>query len=81
MSVKSWYSMIHSYGKRIFGWERPAHMVLFRTLTFLVKTAMGNVQRHQGAGVPFPRNVVTKLLSLELLSRLLRKAAPRIRYL
>ena len=57
--------MIHSYGEHISGWERPAHVVLFQTLT------MDNEWWHQGMGMPFLHGVVTKLPSLEMLAHLL----------
>jgi hypothetical protein len=69
-----WYDMMMSCGSGLFGGiggmtpeDKQVHIIVFSMLANLVKISSGMVRRAPNTGALIPRDVASKLLSLELL--------------
>ena len=73
-----WHDMISSCGHKLFGTDSPTYVLSFAILAHLVKVGAGNIRRLKRTGHLVPRDVVTKLLTLESILHFMDCANPVI---
>mmetsp|Transcript_39313 Transcript_39313/g.91773 ORF Transcript_39313/g.91773 Transcript_39313/m.91773 type:complete len:2121 (-) Transcript_39313:133-6495(-) len=74
-----WHDMVNSCGVAIFGSDNDAFTVVFAMLASLVKVGGGPIRKSTSTGEIVLRDVVTKLLSLELLLHFVKSSGPNLR--